>query len=117
MNTKNLTMAVVFGLAFISLLIVWNSDTAFENDLTVLTFLVVINIAMNAFWNFLFYKLRMPGYAVIQSAALAISVVAIIFYIQPISKFAGILLLPYLAWSISAVYISYTNWNGKKKTI
>ena len=107
---------VIFILATISALIVWNSSAISHNEsLLVIIFLLFgINAVMNIFWSFIFFGLHMIGLAVWQSAALGLSVLALILLIFPILSLAAVLLVPYLVWVGFATYLNYTIWQLNK---
>jgi translocator protein len=109
-KTIGMVWSIIFALTAISALIVFNSSAVLPEDLRLLTYLFVINAIMNVFWSLLFFYLHMIGYAVIESAALALSVLGLILYIYPFSLIAAVLLLPYFLWVCFATYLTYSVW-------
>lgn len=57
-----------------------------------------LNGGLNILWNILFFKLRRPDWALIETAFLWLSVAALMAFIWPISATASLLLTPYLVW-------------------
>ncbi len=102
--------SIIFALAAIAALIVYNSSAVLPGDLRLLTYLFAANALMNLFWSLLFFYLHMVGYAAIESAALALSVLGLILFIYPISGLAAILLAPYFLWVVFATYLTYSVW-------
>jgi translocator protein len=102
--------SMIFALAAIAALIVYNSSAVLPEDLQLLTYLFAINALMNIFWSLLFFYLHMVGFAVIESTALALSVASLILFIYPISLVAAILLVPYFLWVGFATYLTYSVW-------
>lgn len=107
---------VIFILSAISALIVWNSNRILHEDsLFVYIFgFFILNAVMNIFWNFLFFALHMLALAVIQSAALGLSVLVLMLFIFPISSLAAALLVPYFVWVCFATYLNYSIWQLNK---
>ena len=103
--TGTMTRAISWRLLVqtISALIVWNSSAiTHDESLFVMIFLMFgINAVMNIFWTFIFFNLHMIGMAVWESAALGLSVLALVMLIFPISVVASVLLVPYLVWVVA----------------
>lgn len=106
----------IFVMSGLSAILFWNSDALLHSDplfqLTVVAFLV--NGFLNAFWSYLFFYLHMLGYAVLEAAALALSVLSLILFTFPVSAWAAWLLVPYLLWSCFATYLTYCTWQLNK---
>ncbi|MEO8065298.1 MAG: TspO/MBR family protein [Candidatus Doudnabacteria bacterium] len=108
--------AVIYILATISVLIVWNTNAVLHEE-TVFNFIIVmftLNALMNVFWSFIFFFLHMVGYAVLEAGALALSVLALILLIFPISVLAAIVLVPYFVWTCFVAYLNYSIWQLNK---
>ena len=58
----------------------------------------LLQLALNAGWSFAFFGARDVGLALIDLSALLLAVLATLFAFWPLSRWAGALLLPYLAW-------------------
>ena len=58
-----------------------------------------LHLILNAAWSWIFFGLRRMGWALVEVAALWLSLVVMIVVFWPINSLAGLLLLPYLAWA------------------
>jgi tryptophan-rich sensory protein len=66
-----------------------------------------VNAALNVLWSALYFTLQRPDWAVLEVALLWFSIVALIVGLWRLSRWASVLLLPYLVWvSIASVL----NW-------
>ena len=69
----------------------------------VLVALFLLNAVLNSLWSLFFFKLRRPDWALVEVAALWLSVLSLVLACWPIRHRAALLLLPYLLWvSIAA---------------
>ncbi len=65
--------------------------------------LFALNGFLNVFWSLLFFRLHRPDWALIEVAALWLSIAVLIVFIARLSRGAAALLAPYLIWvSIAA---------------
>jgi translocator protein len=87
---------VIFTLCVISAAMAWTSGSQAQRSWLVALF--GLNAGFNVLWNILFFKLRRPDWALIETAALWLSVAALVAFIWPISTTASLLLAPYLIW-------------------
>jgi tryptophan-rich sensory protein len=60
--------------------------------------LFAVNAGLNILWNVLFFRWRRPDWALIETGALWLSILALILYVWPISPTASLLLAPYILW-------------------
>lgn len=97
----------LFALMGISAGIVWNSNSKKKNEALLL---FGAQVALNVTWSALFFGLHFPAAAFAEIVILwaAIAVTGIKFY--GISKTAGWLLVPYLAWVSIAAFLNYSIW-------
>lgn len=104
---------VIFILATISLLIVWNK---FQNteQFWIIIGLFAVNAFLNVFWSYLFFGVHMLNAAVVEAALLDLSVIVLIVLIWPFSRLAAGLLIPYAAWTAFATYLTYIIWSLNK---
>ncbi len=100
---------VLFILATISALIVWNKAVGGRKG--AIGFAFIVNILLNIGWSALFFGLHLIGPAIYEAALLGVSVLVLMILIWPISKTAAWLLAPYLAWVSFATYLTYTIWS------
>jgi benzodiazapine receptor len=70
-----------------------------------------VQLALNAAWSVAFFGLRRPGLALADIVLLwlAIAVCAVLFF--RVSRVAGALMLPYLAWVSFASALNYSIWS------
>ena len=64
----------------------------------------------NALWSFLFFKLHMPGWALIDLGILILLIFATSICFFCIHRIAALLLLPYLMWTIYAFSLNAAIW-------
>lgn len=69
-----------------------------------LTALFSLNGFLNVLWSLLFFRLQRPDWALVEVGVLWLSVLALIIYCARHTRWAGILLTPYLIWvSVASV--------------
>ncbi|MFA6533716.1 MAG: TspO/MBR family protein [Patescibacteria group bacterium] len=103
---------VIFLLATISALLVWNGHR--PERLAWIFGLFILNGLLNFAWSYLFFGQHLLGAAVWEAGALGLSVVGLIILIWPLSRLAAGLLLPYAAWVTFATYLTYNVWSLNK---
>lgn len=100
---------ILFILATISALLVWNRKLALKKRRTIgIAFLA--NACLNVTWSFIFFKLHLIGLAVVEAGLLGLSVLLIIILVKNQSRLAALLLVPYLLWVTFATFLSYNVW-------
>jgi tryptophan-rich sensory protein len=67
-------------------------------------------LLLNALWSWIFFGLRKPGLAFVDIAALLVLIVANIVLFLPISRAAGLLLVPYALWVSFATALNLSIW-------
>ena len=97
---------ILYFLMGVSLYIVW------ENELKSKTrniFFVVfgIQLILNTLWSFLFFGLRSPLLGLVDILILDAMVAVTIIYAKRVSKYAAMLLIPYMVWIIIASVLNY----------
>lgn len=100
---------ILFILATISALIVWNKVAGKRKNIIGSAF--ILNALLNVGWSFLFFGLHLVGSAIYEAALLGVSVLVLMILIWPVSKLASWLLAPYLAWVSFATVLTYTIWS------
>jgi len=70
----------------------------------------IIQLILNFFWSFLFFKAQQPGYALAEIALLWLSILLMIIYFAKIKPVAGYLQIPYLCWVSFATILNYSIW-------
>jgi translocator protein len=72
--------------------------------------LFLTQLALNAAWSPLFFGLQWPGVAFAEILLLWLAIFATLVSFLRVSKFAGWLLAPYLAWVSFAAVLNFTLW-------
>lgn len=104
---------VLFILATISALIVWNT-AKHNNYFWWIIGLFLVNAVLNVGWSFLFFGQHLIGPAIFEAGLLGLSVVGLVILIWPLSRLAASLLIPYAAWVSFATYLTYSIWSLNK---
>ncbi len=65
---------------------------------------------LNALWTPLFFGLHQPGLAFVEIILLWLAIAATLLLFWRVSKAAGVLLIPYLAWVTLAAVLNFTIW-------
>ena len=100
---------ILYFLMGLSLYIIWNykTQTLSKQKYRKQFFAIFgIQLMLNAFWSFLFFGLKSPLYGLIDILFLDIAVAMTIIYAYRVSKYAGVLLAPYMAWIIFATVLN-----------
>ncbi len=69
-----------------------------------------VQLVFNTLWSVLFFGLQSPGLALIEIGVLWLAILINIFAFYGVSRTAGVLLIPYLAWVSFASYLNYAIW-------
>jgi len=72
--------------------------------------LYVIQLALNAAWTPIFFGAQQIGWAFAVSTALWLAIMFMLLTFLRVSKVAGWLLMPYLAWVTFAAFLNFTLW-------
>jgi translocator protein len=72
--------------------------------------LYLLQWALNALWTPLFFGLQRPGLALVEIAALWLTVLATLVAFWHAKRFAGLLLVPYALWVSFAAALNFTIW-------
>jgi len=72
--------------------------------------LFAVQLALNAAWTPLFFGLRNPALALVDIAALWGAIVLTVVWFFPVSRPAGWLMVPYLAWTSFAAVLNFELW-------
>lgn len=100
---------ILYILTAAAALIVWNTfprDKVFNRVI----WLFAINGVLNLMWSYIFFVREFIRLAIVDAAAMGITVLLLIYLIYPRSKWTAVLLLPYLVWVIFATYLNYLIW-------
>ncbi len=69
-----------------------------------------IQLGLNVAWSACFFGLRSPGLALAELLVLVVAIVATTVVFRPISRMAAALRVPYLGWSVFAVWLNFSTW-------
>lgn len=97
---------LIFALAAMASLAAWRAAPT-HNARTNVIGLFAFNGFLNVLWSLLFFRVQRPDWALIEVAALWLSVAVLIVYCGRFSKPAAWLLLPYIAWVSVAAALNY----------
>ncbi len=86
---------LMMGTAFY---IIWDKKTKNRKVFLLAVKFFMIQLVFNFFWSYAFFYLHMPWLSVLVIALLWISIFVCIKLFSKISKIAGYLLYPYIAW-------------------
>ncbi|MFA6552425.1 MAG: TspO/MBR family protein [Candidatus Paceibacterota bacterium] len=100
---------ILFILAAISAIIVWNAEMP-DEKLALIVIFFVVNALLNIGWSLLFFNLHLIGASVFEAGFLGLSVLALVIFIWPVSVLAAALLIPYFLWVSFATYLTYSVW-------
>ncbi|MBT5338660.1 tryptophan-rich sensory protein [Candidatus Falkowbacteria bacterium] len=98
---------ILFVLMAIALFIAW--ENKFKKAKLGLLFFVA-QLVLNVFWSFLFFGLHNPWFALIEIIALLIFIILTTINFWRTNLWAGILMLPYIAWVGFATILNFAYW-------
>jgi tryptophan-rich sensory protein len=101
--------SMIYVATAISLFYVWNRGERNRFFFWIIL-LFAVNGFLNVLWSYLFFTKHLIGAAVLETALLEISTVALVVFVRRISTLASILLLPYALWVLFAQYLIYEVW-------
>lgn len=96
----------LYALMGISLYLIWTSGKKIKGALL----LFGIHLFFNITWSIVFFGLKSPLLGLINIVVLWILILVVIYKFWKINQWAGILLLPYLAWVNFATFLNYNIW-------
>ncbi|MGQ0699882.1 MAG: TspO/MBR family protein [Panacagrimonas sp.] len=96
----------IFALSAIAGVLAWKNapDRARRSRMVQL---FAVNLALNMVWSLLFFRMRRPDFALVEVAALWLSIAVLIFATWSYSRPSSLLLLPYLAWVSFASFLNF----------
>jgi len=97
---------ILYFLMGVSLYIVWENELKSKTR-NVFFVVFAIQLILNALWSFLFFGLKSPLLGLVDILILNALVVVTIFYAKRVSKYAAMLLIPYMVWIIIASVLNY----------
>lgn len=100
---------VIFVLASLSLLIIWNKHSSHKNFGLIIA-LFVLNALINVGWNILFFSQQQIGLAFFEGILLIFNIILLIVLIWKFNPFAAFLLFPYTLWVLFATALTLNVW-------
>jgi len=79
-------------------------------DLSPLVLIIVLQLALNALWSWLFFAWHLGAWAFADIVALWALVAATLACFWRVRRLAGALLVPYLLWVSFAAVLNYSVW-------
>jgi len=107
--TFSVVWTFLYLLMGLALYIVWRKGWD-RRDVRLATCVFGIQLFLNFLWSVLFFGLRSPLLGIIEIVFLWFAIVATIWLFYRISRPAGVLLMPYLAWVSFAALLNYYIW-------
>ncbi len=98
----------LFILMGLSLYFVWRRTDHPTFKIAFVFFLV--QLILNILWSIVFFGLRSPLLGLVDIVLLWIAILFTIFHFFKVSKFSGVLLLPYLVWVSFATLLNFSLW-------
>jgi tryptophan-rich sensory protein len=98
----------LFILMGISLFFVWRRQGHPQLKKALIFFFV--QLILNVLWSLAFFGLRLPLLGFIDIILLWIAILLTILHFLKVSKFAGVLLIPYLLWVGFATLLNLSLW-------
>ena len=98
----------LYTLMGISLFIIWKSPTGRIRNNALVIF--AVQITLNFFWSFLFFKFNQTELALVEIMMLWISILLMIIFYKRIRKLAAFLQIPYLLWVSFATILNAAIW-------
>jgi tryptophan-rich sensory protein len=101
---------VIWTIIFILSALAWMtalSNATSQVQKNRLNWLFFLNGFLNVLWSILYFRMHRPDWSLIEAFFLWGSVLAIIFVMWPLRRFAALLMLPYLIWVTIAMRL---NW-------
>jgi len=100
------TLYILMGIA---LYLVWKSGADIRLKQTAII-LFAVQLILNFFWSFIFFKLQLPGWAFAEIVLMWVMIFITILWFGKISAAAAWLLVPYISWVSFAAVLNYAIW-------
>jgi tryptophan-rich sensory protein len=107
--TFSVVWMFLYLLMGLALYIVWRKGLD-RRDVRLAMGVFGVQLFLNFLWSILFFGLRSPLLGMIEIIFLWFAIVATIWLFYRISRLAGALLMPYLAWVSFAALLNYYIW-------
>ncbi|MBN2043364.1 MAG: tryptophan-rich sensory protein [Candidatus Aenigmarchaeota archaeon] len=99
----------LFLLMGISLYMIWDKGLNKKENKTAL-YVFGVQLVLNIIWSALFFGLQNPLAAFIEIIVLWVAILASIIFFYRISKWSGIIMIPYILWVSFAAFLTYSVW-------
>lgn len=93
----------------IALYLIWKSGAVKTIKQTAII-LFAVQLILNFFWSFIFFKLHLPGWAFAEIILMWVMIFFTILWFGKISPAAAWLLVPYLSWVSFTSVLNYAIW-------
>jgi benzodiazapine receptor len=100
---------VLYILMAVAAALVWHRGLA-GSKVRIALALYLLQLFLNALWTPLFFGLQMPHLAFIDIVMLWAAIILTILAFLRVSKYAALLMLPYLAWTTFAAVLNFSLW-------
>lgn len=97
---------IMMGIAFF---LIWRAAADKKIKQTAIS-LFVVQLVINFFWSFIFFKLQQPGWAFAEIILMWVTILLTILSFGKISSTAAWLLVPYICWVSFALVLNYSIW-------
>jgi tryptophan-rich sensory protein len=98
----------LFTLMGASAYLIWME--AKRRDVRRAAYAFAAQLALNVLWSFIFFGLRSPVYAFAEIIALWAAIAITFSEFSKVSRTAGLLLVPYIAWVSFAAFLNFSVW-------
>ncbi len=99
---------LLYLLIGISGYLAWESSDGAQRNLAFAVF--GVQLLLNALWSWIFFGLHQPGLALLEIVTLLAVIVLNIVLFLPISRAAGLVLIPYALWVSFATALNFSIW-------
>lgn len=100
---------ILFALMGLSLFLVWQKGITSKSSRIALG-VFSLQLMVNILWSYAFFSLQSPVAALAVIALLWLLILQCIIRFWHISKYAAVLLIPYILWVSFAAYLNYSLW-------
>ncbi len=97
--------AILYALMGISAYLIYSSDADYDDKAKALT-LYGVQLFVNVMWSVVFFRFENIGLALGVLILLAVLIIAMILSFRKIRPIAGYLNIPYLLWTLFALYLN-----------
>jgi translocator protein len=70
-----------------------------------------IQLLLNFFWSFIFFKMQQPGWAFVEILLMCLAILFTIIAFAKVSKLAAWLMVPYISWVSFAAILNFSIYN------